>query len=203
MPGNFTLPSTLALSQIATPGVTSPRMPTLIGFSPATLTVLKKTSLVFGSVPAMKRSSVRFGQASPASAPVSAQMVATLMPGGHPMTSRVAVASLGEGRVPLLFVSALAAHTPQMRADPRCSLLVGDMGKGDPLTNPRLMLTCRAHELAWTEALRETWLAAHPKGRVYVDLADFVFVELRVEAVSFVGGFGRAYAISGAVWMAE
>ena len=30
MPGNLTLPSTLALSQIATPGVTRPRMPTLI-----------------------------------------------------------------------------------------------------------------------------------------------------------------------------
>ena len=40
MPGNLTLPSTFALSQIATPGVTRPRMPTLTGFDPGTWTVL-------------------------------------------------------------------------------------------------------------------------------------------------------------------
>ncbi len=40
MPGKRTLPSTLALSQIATPGVTRPRMPTVSGFSPRTLTRL-------------------------------------------------------------------------------------------------------------------------------------------------------------------
>jgi len=36
MPGNFTSPSTLALSQMATPGVTRPRMPTLTGLLPRT-----------------------------------------------------------------------------------------------------------------------------------------------------------------------
>ena len=40
MPGNRALPSTLALSQMATPGVTSPRMPTFSGFCPGTFTVL-------------------------------------------------------------------------------------------------------------------------------------------------------------------
>jgi putative heme iron utilization protein len=117
----------------------------------------------------------------------------------------VAVASLEGGRRPLLFVSALAAHTPQLRADPRCSLLVGDMGKGDPLANPRVTLQCRAREIlrggAEHRALREVWLAAHPKAKVYVDLADFVFMELDVAAVSFVGGFGRAYAIGREAWM--
>ena len=40
MPGKRTLPSTLVASQIATPGVTRPRMPTVTGFSPRTLTRL-------------------------------------------------------------------------------------------------------------------------------------------------------------------
>ena len=40
MPGNFALPWTFALSQMATPGVTRPRMPTRSGFWPGTLTVL-------------------------------------------------------------------------------------------------------------------------------------------------------------------
>ena len=49
MPGNFTLPSTLALSQIATPGVTRPRMPTLIGLRAGTLTVLMTHGLKTGA----------------------------------------------------------------------------------------------------------------------------------------------------------
>ena len=40
MPGNLALPSTLALSQIATPGVTRPRIPTRIGDVPCSWTVL-------------------------------------------------------------------------------------------------------------------------------------------------------------------
>ena len=40
MPGKRTLPSTLVASQIATPGVTRPRMPTVTGLSPGTLTRL-------------------------------------------------------------------------------------------------------------------------------------------------------------------
>ena len=41
MPGKRTLPSTLVLSQIATPGVTRPRMPTVTGFSPGTRICLR------------------------------------------------------------------------------------------------------------------------------------------------------------------
>lgn len=39
-PGNVILPSTFALSQMAMPGLVSPRMPTLTGGSPGTRTVL-------------------------------------------------------------------------------------------------------------------------------------------------------------------
>ena len=42
MPGKRTLPSTLVASQIATPGVTRPRMPTVTGLSPRTLTRLSR-----------------------------------------------------------------------------------------------------------------------------------------------------------------
>lgn len=131
--------------------------------------------------------------------------LATLAPDGFPMASRVGIASL-DGRTPLLLVSSLAAHTPQLRADPRCALLVGEVVKGDPLANPRLMLKCRARELrrdtAEGTAARETYLAAHPKSQLYIDLADFSFMVLGVEAVTFVGGFGRAFAISAAEWQA-
>lgn len=42
IPGNLTLPSTFALSQMATPGVTSPSTPTRSGLSCGTLIVLMR-----------------------------------------------------------------------------------------------------------------------------------------------------------------
>ncbi len=49
MPGKRTLPSTLAASQIATPGVTRPRMPTLIDFVSGSLIVLMIHGLKTGA----------------------------------------------------------------------------------------------------------------------------------------------------------
>ena len=65
---------------------------------------------------------------------------------GHPLASRVGVATDADG-APLILVSQLSAHTPAMLADPRCSLLVGQPGKGDPLAHPRVTLVCRAERL--------------------------------------------------------
>ena len=46
--------------------------------------------------------------------------------------------------------------------------------------------------------LRATFLATHPKAKLYIDLPDFVFMKLRPETVSFIAGFGRAYRFAGA-----
>src|SRR5262245_40531573 len=67
-------------------------------------------------------------------------------PGGHPLATRVALASLADG-TPFILVSGLSPHSAALQTDPRCSLLVGEVGKGDPLAHPRLTLKCRAEEL--------------------------------------------------------
>jgi heme iron utilization protein len=124
--------------------------------------------------------------------------LATLDPAdGHPMASRVALAQLDDG-TPFVLVSGLSAHSAALRANPRCSLLVGEVGKGDPLAYPRLTLKCRAEALPRSAELHATFLAAHPKAELYIDLADFSFFRLLPEAVSYVAGFGRAYRFSGA-----
>src|SRR5262245_36792691 len=58
---------------------------------------------------------------------------------GAPLASRVGVATDADG-APIILVSMLAAHTRALIADPRCSLLVGEIGKGDPLAHPRITL---------------------------------------------------------------
>jgi len=123
--------------------------------------------------------------------------LATLAPAdGWPVATRVGLA-VHEG-APLILISALAAHTGALRADPRCSLLLGEVpDKGDPLAFARATLKCQAVEMERSEALRATYLHAQPKAELYVDLPDFTFMRLEVESASYNAGFGRAYSIDG------
>ncbi|MEQ1943365.1 HugZ family protein [Mesorhizobium sp. VNQ89] len=117
---------------------------------------------------------------------------------GAPIASRVGVATDADG-TPLILVSGLAAHTRAILADPRCSLLVGEPGKGDPLAHPRITLQCRAVRLECEtpERTRAEWryLSRNPKAKLYVGLGDFSFFRLEVERASLNGGFGKAYAL--------
>jgi len=120
---------------------------------------------------------------------------------GSPVASRVNLATLPDSSM-AIFVSGLSPHTAGLRADPRASLLVGEVGKGDPLAHARLTLRCAAEEIDRTrlewDALATPYLSAHPKSKLYFELPDFVFFRLRPTEVSFVAGFGRAYRIAGA-----
>jgi putative heme iron utilization protein len=118
---------------------------------------------------------------------------------GHPMASRVAVALDAEG-APLLLISALSAHSGALDADPRCSLLVGEPGAGDPLAHPRLTVSGHARRIARDDpsqpAVRTRWLEVHPKAALYVDFGDFAFWRIDVMQASLNGGFGRAYRLT-------
>lgn len=126
--------------------------------------------------------------------------LATLDPkGGAPVATRVGVATDIDG-TPVILVSGLSAHTQGLAADPRCSLLVGEPGKGDPLAHPRLSIACRATRLerggvAHTRTERR-YLSRNPKAKLYAGLPDFSLHRLEVEAASLNGGFGKAFALT-------
>ena len=66
--------------------------------------------------------------------------LATLVPEDHwPRASRVGIACFADG-TPMIIASSLASHFRALAADSRCGLLVGAVGKGDPLAHPRLSL---------------------------------------------------------------
>lgn len=117
---------------------------------------------------------------------------------GAPLASRVAVATDCDG-TPLILVSALAAHTGAIVADPRCSLLLGEPGKGDPLAYPRISLACRAARLepgsAGQARAERRYLNRHPKAKLYSGFPDFSFFRLEVEGAALNAGFGRAYQL--------
>lgn len=125
--------------------------------------------------------------------------LATLEPlSGDPLATRVGLASFADG-TPLIIASALTPHSAALRGDPRCSLLLGVVGKGDPLAQPRMTLTCRAEMIEPATALaveaRARYLEKHPRAAIYVDLPDFRFFRLSVLKARFNAGFGRAYEI--------
>jgi len=114
---------------------------------------------------------------------------------GTPMASRIGLATDVTG-APVFLTSALTAHTGALLADPRCALLVGEPGKGDPLAHPRVSLTGQAEQVprGWArDQVRWRYLARHPKAGLYADFGDFSFWRVRVERASFNGGFGKAY----------
>ncbi len=126
--------------------------------------------------------------------------IATLTPEGTPMTTRIAF-GLAADRAPITFVSTLSQHTAALTRDPRCSLLIGEPApKGDPLTHPRLTLQAQAQMISRDAAvfpdLQKGWLESHPKSRLYIDFADFLFVRFRIEAGFLNGGFGKAFLLT-------
>lgn len=119
---------------------------------------------------------------------------------GFPFVSRVLV-SIDTDGTPVILVSALSTHTQALSADIRCSLLTGEIGKGDPLAHARLTVQCEAAKVERDSAahtrIRQRFIRRHPKAELYVDFPDFAFFRLTPLRASLNGGFGRAYVLTG------
>jgi len=96
-------------------------------------------------------------------------------------------------------VSRLSAHTKHLLADRRCSLLLGEPGKGDPLAHPRMTIISTASIIDPSSdeiiILRTLFLARHPKSALYIDFPDFIFIRLTMIEASLNGGFGKAFRL--------
>ncbi|ACA14797.1 pyridoxamine 5'-phosphate oxidase-related FMN-binding [Methylobacterium sp. 4-46] len=115
---------------------------------------------------------------------------------GSPFASLVTVATDLDG-APLMLLSRLSAHTLNLEAEPRCSLLLSPGGKGDPLAHPRLTVAGRAAR-SDDPRVRARFLARHPKAKLYADFPDFAFFRLEPAAGHLNGGFAKAATLSAA-----
>lgn len=113
---------------------------------------------------------------------------------GNPYASLVALAPDRDG-APLILISTLALHTMNLMADPACSLLLADIGEGDPSAHPRLSLMAHARKME-ASAVREIYLSAQPEAALYADFADFSFWRLEPSGGHLVAGFGRIVDLS-------
>ncbi|MGI2031519.1 HugZ family protein [Rhizobium panacihumi] len=119
---------------------------------------------------------------------------------GFPAVSRALLGFDLDG-VPVILVSDLASHTVALRNDPRCSIMTGEPGKGDPLAHARITVFCKAEPVAQGGAdharIRARFVARHRKAELYVDFADFRFFRLVPSSAALNGGFGKAYLLKG------
>lgn len=122
-------------------------------------------------------------------------------PAGFPYGSFVTYAA--NGGAPLFFISSLAEHTRNLKADSRASLLVAEGGGDDPLARARVTLVghCRVvDDEDERAAVKAAYLGVHPNAEYYIDFADFAFWRLDVEALRYIGGYGRMSWVDAQEW---
>lgn len=115
-------------------------------------------------------------------------------PPGYPFGSVVSYATDAAGR-PLFIISEIAEHTRNLRRDPRCSLLVTELGRadGDPLALGRVTLVGDAAPVPPDDQPDAIALVTGrlPSVGGYAGFGDFSCWRIDVTAVRWVGGFGR------------
>lgn len=128
--------------------------------------------------------------------------LATLDPReGYPYTSLVEVLPDTASGDVLFLLSDLAAHTTNLKLDPRASLLMTDpLHGGQLLARQRGTLMGQLELIEDRDAHREAWLARHPQAVGYIDFSDFNFYRLRVERVRYIAGFGRMDWLDRPAW---
>ena len=110
---------------------------------------------------------------------------------GQPFASLVTPACAPDLAV-LLLLSDLSAHTRQLRAEPRCAIMVtGTAEDANPQTAPRVTVTGLAGAVD-DHGLKARWLSVHPCGALYAGFADFHLWRMVPRGALFVGGFARA-----------
>ena len=124
-----------------------------------------------------------------------------LEPEGYPYGSFVTVA-FDEGN-PVFLISGLAEHTKNLERDPRASLLVAESGADDPLANGRVTMLGPCTRVEGDDGrARAAFLTVHPNAAYYADFRDFAFWKLRVNAIRYIGGYGRMSWITQDDWQA-
>jgi len=125
---------------------------------------------------------------------------------GAPYVSMVPFVLLKDASAFVVHVSLLAAHTGDMLAEPRVSLLVTGVERSaaSPLAVPRVTILGTAQQLPGDApeypAAREAYLARFPEAASMFNLGDFSLFLIIPTEVRWVAGFAQARTLSPAAF---
>lgn len=126
---------------------------------------------------------------------------------GWPAVSMV-VPAIGIDGTPILLISDLADHTRHIRADNRVSLLFTNPsaapGSASTIETDNARITVFGRAVRDDSAItRACYLRAQPDAAQYADFADFAFYRIEVDAIYWVGGFGKQRRLNGHQFLVE
>ena len=136
---------------------------------------------------------------------ISSQRWAALatLSGDGPLASMVAYVPEFDFGGFLLHLSHLAAHTRNLLHDARASLVITqpDSGEGDPQTLARVSIqgqvTVLSRDNKEFSAARAAYIHRLPEAELLFGFSDFVLFRLDPAEIRYIGGFARAYTLSG------
>lgn len=118
---------------------------------------------------------------------------------GEPYVSMVPYARLARGAYFFIHVSRLAAHTVDMLASPRVSLLIIAPGGDSPQSRARVTVQGDAHQLAGGSAeytsAKLCYISRFPQSAGIFELADFSIFRIVPVSLRVVGGFAQAFSL--------
>lgn len=125
---------------------------------------------------------------------------------GAPYVSMVPFAMLQDGSAFVLHVSGLAAHTKDMLAEPRVSLLItaAETAGVPPQALPRVTILGSAQKIANDSpdylVARQLYLSRFPDSAAMFQLGDFSLFVIIPSEVRWVAGFAQARTLSPAAF---
>ena len=94
---------------------------------------------------------------------------------------------------PVIFISTIAEHTKNIKANNHCSLTIV-MDSDDVQANGRICIIGHMEELPKNETeVKERYYNQFPNSRSYDDTHDFSFYRLSPVSIRFIGGFGQIH----------
>lgn len=123
---------------------------------------------------------------------------------GYPYGSLTPYA-LSRAGSPLILISALAAHTQNLLADPRASMFVAEAGEaGDPQAETRISVLGRFARVPAGDAADALarYTERLPRAAANSTTPDFQLWEMTVEEVRLVAGFGQIGWLPGSAVLA-
>jgi len=120
---------------------------------------------------------------------------------GEPYVSLVPYAVLEDGSGVVVHVSALSAHTGDMLASPRVSLMIAEADAAGALAQalPRVTIQADAERLAASDprwgGARDAYLSRFPHAARILELPDFSLFVIRPVSIRLIGGFAQAVTL--------